>query len=174
MMDNILSLTRFESERVILRKESEPVEDVVGSAVRILSKRLSTHPIEIRLPDSILMVPMESALIEQVLVNLLDNAAKYSDPHTPIEIEVKVEGDMAVFSVSDRGRGIALEDLGRVFEKFERGKPEEIRGIRGTGLGLSICKAIVEAHGGTIQAIPREGGGTIFRFTLPLEVETNG
>ena len=174
MMDNILSLTRFESERVILRKESEPVEEVLGSAVRVLSKRLATHPIEIRLPDSILMVPMESALIEQVLVNLLDNAAKYSDPQAPIEIEVKAEGGMAVFSVSDRGRGIALEDLSRVFEKFERGKPEEIRGIRGTGLGLSICKAIIEAHGGTIQAIPREGGGTIFQFTLPLEVETNG
>ncbi len=174
MMDNILSLTRFESERVVLRKESEAVEDVVGSAVRVLSKRLASHPLQIRLPDSILMVPMESALIEQVLVNLLDNAAKYSDPQAPIDIEVKVEGDMAVFTVADRGRGIALEDLTRVFEKFERGKPEEIRGIRGTGLGLSICKAIIEAHGGTIQAIPREGGGTIFRFTLPLEVETNG
>jgi two-component system sensor histidine kinase KdpD len=174
MMDNILSLTRFESERVVLRKESESVEDVVGSAVRVLSKRLASHPLEIRLPDSILMVPMESALIEQVLVNLLDNAAKYSDSQAPIEIEVKVEGDLAVFSVADRGRGIAVEDLSRVFEKFERGKPEEIRGIRGTGLGLSICKAIIEAHGGTIQAIPREGGGTIFRFTLPLEVESNG
>lgn len=174
MMDNILSLTRFESEGVVLRKESESVEDVVGSAVRVLSKRLASHPLEIRLPDSILMVPMESALIEQVLVNLLDNAAKYSDPQAPIEIEVKVEGDMAVFTVADRGRGIALEDLTRIFEKFERGKPEEILGIRGTGLGLSICKAIIEAHGGTIQAIPREGGGTIFQFTLPLEVETNG
>ncbi|MCX7787799.1 MAG: ATP-binding protein [Spirochaetes bacterium] len=174
MMDNILSLTRFESERVVLRKESESVEDVVGSAVRVLSKRLASHPLHIKLPDSILMVPMESALIEQVLVNLLDNAAKYSNPNAPIEIEVGVEGDMAVFKVADRGIGIALEDLTRVFEKFQRGKPEEIRGIRGTGLGLSICKAIIEAHGGTIQAIPREGGGTIFRFTLPLEVETNG
>ncbi len=174
MMDNILSLTRFESERVVLRKESESVEDVVGSAVRALSRRLASHPLEIRLPDSILMVPMESTLIEQVLVNLLDNAAKYSDPQTPIEIEVKVEGGMAVFNVADRGSGIALEDLTRVFEKFERGKPEEIRGIRGTGLGLSICKAIIEAHGGTIEAIPREGGGTVVRFTLPMEVATDG
>ncbi|MFQ3619332.1 MAG: ATP-binding protein [Spirochaetales bacterium] len=174
MMDNILSLTRFESERVILRKESESVEDVVGSAVRILSKRLAQHPLQIHLPDSILMVPMESALIEQVLVNLLDNAAKYSEPGTPIEIEVTEEANYAVFTVADRGKGIPLQDLDRIFEKFQRGNPEDIRGIRGTGLGLSICKAIVEAHGGTIQGIPREGGGTLFRFTLPLEVELDG
>ncbi len=174
MMDNILSLTRFEAENVILRKEMEPVEDVVGSAIRALSKRLSQHPLEIRLPDSILMVPMESTLIEQVLVNLLDNAAKYSDPESPIEIEVKTENNWAVFSVADRGKGVALEDLERIFEKFQRGQAEDIRSIRGTGLGLSICKAIVEAHGGKIQAEPREGGGTIFRFTLPLEVETHG
>ncbi len=174
MIDNILSLTRFESDRIVLRKESESVEDVVSSALRVLAKRLQNHDVEVRLPETLLLVPMESPLIEQVLVNLVDNAVKYSEKGTKIEVSAEAGESEVVFEVADRGRGIPPEEAGRIFEKFYRGDGAHTRGVRGTGLGLSICRAIVEAHGGKIGVLPREGGGCRFRFTLPLEVSSNG
>ncbi len=174
MQENILSLTRFDSENVALRKVAEAVEEVVGSALRALSLRLADYPVTLRFPDTVLMVPMESVLIEQVLINLLDNAMKYSDRGSPIEVSVEAGSSEAVFEVADRGRGLPPEDLERIFEKFDRGGGGQTRGIRGSGLGLSICRAIVEAHGGRIRGFPRDGGGARFLFTLPLEVDCHG
>jgi two-component system sensor histidine kinase KdpD len=107
-------------------------------------------------------------LIELVLINLLDNAIKYSPPGSSIEIEARSLENEVEISVSDRGIGIPAEVLTRVFDKFFRVQRKDNSG--GTGLGLSICKGIVEAHGGRIQAENRPGGGTTIRFTLPIEV----
>jgi two-component system sensor histidine kinase KdpD len=109
---------------------------------------------------------MDFVLIVQVLVNVLDNALKYSPTEAPIEIHARAIGPRLEVQVADRGIGIPSEDLGRVFDKFYRvHRPDS---VTGTGLGLSICKGIVEAHGGSISAQNREGGGTLITFTLPL------
>jgi two-component system sensor histidine kinase KdpD len=100
-----------------------------------------------------------------VLVNLFDNAAKYTPPGSPLEIKAASDGRVVTLELSDRGPGLPLGSEQRVFEKFYRGGPA---GVRGVGLGLPICKAIVEAHGGTISARNAPGGGAEFRFTLPL------
>jgi two-component system sensor histidine kinase KdpD len=109
---------------------------------------------------------MDSLLIEQVVVNLLDNAFKYTPLGQPIDVSVRQEKGHLVVEVTDQGPGLPEEDLGRLFEKFYRG-PQNGR-TTGAGLGLSICKGFVEIHGGTITAENRPGGGALFRFTIPL------
>jgi len=116
-------------------------------------------------PADLPMVPFDLALVEQVLINLLENATKYSPAGTPIDVTARVvDGGLRV-EVADRGPGVAAADVERVFDKFYRGREREGGGV---GLGLAICKGIVSAHGGRIWVEPREGGGASFRFTLPL------
>jgi two-component system sensor histidine kinase KdpD len=110
---------------------------------------------------------MDSLLIEQVLVNLLDNSLKYTPPKSPIEISARGGKGQLVVEVADRGPGLPEEDLIHLFDKFYRG-PQDGR-TSGAGLGLSICKGFIQIHGGTITAQNRPGGGALFRLTLPLE-----
>jgi len=169
--DNLLSLTRLESEKAELRAEPEAVDDVVSAALHTAAKRIEGREVRVRVPDDVLIVRMESGLIEQVLVNLLDNAVKYSEAGTPIEVSVRREDGRAAFEVTDRGPGVPPEERERIFDKFYRLREHSGR-TRGTGLGLSICRAIVSAHGGNIAVYPREdGGGSRFVFTLPLEAD---
>ena len=111
------------------------------------------------------MVSVDDVLLGQVLWNLLENILKYTPPGTPIEIAAFDEQSSVVIEIRDRGPGIPAGDEERIFEKFYRGKSGH---VQGAGLGLPICRAIVQAHRGTIQALAREGGGTIFRIRLPL------
>jgi two-component system, OmpR family, sensor histidine kinase KdpD len=165
--DNLLSLTRLETEGVELRKDPEAVDDVVSAALERAARRTEGHEVRVCVPEDVLLVSMESGLIEQVLVNLIDNAAKFSAPSAPIEVSVRRDEAAAVFEVADRGHGIPAGERERIFEKFYRLREHDGR-TRGTGLGLSICRAIVNAHGGTISVHAREGGGSRFVFTLPL------
>lgn len=119
------------------------------------------------LPADLPLVPLDGVLIEQVLLNLLDNAAKYTAAGTPIDIAARAEPGRVVVEVADRGPGLPEGSELRVFEKFFRASP--LTGARGTGLGLAIVHGIVTAHGGTVAAGQREGGGAVFRFTLPVE-----
>ncbi len=111
------------------------------------------------------MVPVDAMLMEQVLVNLVDNALKYTPASAPIEISAEAGAGRITVRVSDRGPGIPVEDLDRLFDKFSRGRLHGPAG--GAGLGLAICKAVVEAHGGAIWAANRAGGGAVFQFFLP-------
>jgi two-component system sensor histidine kinase KdpD len=111
-------------------------------------------------------VPLDGVLIDQVLLNLLDNAVRHTPPGTPIEISAAIEGDYVSVAVADRGPGVLPGDEERVFDRFYRGRAAAAAG--GVGLGLTVCKGIVEAHGGRIEAANRPGGGAIVRFTLPL------
>ena len=156
----------------MLDKQAEAVEEVVGAAVTAIEKRAPEYEILVHVPREVLLIPMDARLINQVLVNLLDNAVK----HTPAggEICVCVEKDeedkYAVFSVSDRGSGIAREALSRVFQLFYTTHGKKADAQRGVGLGLAICESIVNAHGGTISAKNREDGpGAEFVFTLPMK-----
>jgi two-component system sensor histidine kinase KdpD len=150
------------------------LEEVVGVAVARVSAgeaRLGQlpgeHPLEIDLPPDLPLVPLDGILIEQVLVNLLENAVKHTPAGTLIALRARQAGAAVQVEVADRGPGLAPGDELRVFEKFYRGGADSGRG--NVGLGLAICKGMVEAHGGRIWAERRLGGGAAFGFTLPLE-----
>lgn len=176
LVENILGLTRLQDSRLALNKEMEAVEEVIGVAVMAIGKRAPEREITVHIPDSVMLVPMDARLIDQVLVNLLDNAVKHTQPEEEITITVnenKEEG-VAVFTVADRGTGISPVDLPHLFQMFYTTHGKEADAQRGVGLGLAICESIVNAHGGTISAQNRKDGpGARFTFTLPLEVEKN-
>jgi two-component system sensor histidine kinase KdpD len=132
-----------------------------------LRETLNDHPVSLALPDDPPPVLGDEVLLEQVLSNLLENAAKHTPAGTAVEISAKVSGDMFEVGVRDHGPGLAPGEEERVFEKFHQSRPEGAQS--GFGLGLAICKAIVEAHGGTISARNAPGGGAEFRFSLPLQ-----
>jgi two-component system sensor histidine kinase KdpD len=161
-------MTRLESGNIKVEKEWQPLEEVVGTTLLRLEEMLTDHPLKTNLPGDLPFVLFDSVLIEQVLVNLLENAVKYTPPGSPIDLSAWAEGQVVVVEVADRGPGLPPGEEERIFEKFYRIRPTASGGI---GLGLTICRAIVEAHGGRISAANRAGGGAVFRFTLPLEVE---
>jgi two-component system sensor histidine kinase KdpD len=166
LVSNLLDMTRLEAGALKVRKELQPLEEVVGAALGRLEDRLTGREVTTSLPPDLPLVPFDSALIEQVLINLLENATKYSPPKSAIEVAADVDGGSVEVAVSDRGPGVGEEDVERVFEKFYRVRAGE---GGGAGLGLAICRGIVVAHGGRIWVENREGGGATFRFTLPLE-----
>ena len=166
LVGNLLDMTRLEAGGMRVKTEACDVEDLVGAALAQLGEAGRLERISVRIPPELALAPMDFVLIAQALVNLVDNAIKYSPPEEPIEIEVRAEGEHIEISVSDRGVGIREDELERAFAKFYRGARTD--GTGGTGLGLSIAKGFVEAHGGRIWAERRDGGGTTIRFTLPL------
>jgi two-component system sensor histidine kinase KdpD len=172
LLGNLLEMTRLESGAVRVRKAWESLEELVGAAVGRLAEDESgdlpdNHPLTINLPAALPLVPLDAVLIEQVLVNLLDNAVKHTPSGTPITLRAREEGGSVLVEVMDGGKGLAPGDETRVFEKFYRGGTDSARG--NVGLGLAICRGMIEAHGGRIWAENAPGGGAAFRFTLPLE-----
>ena len=166
LVGNLLDMTRIEAGALKVAREPCDVQDMIGAALEPLDDRLRGRPVTIDVPPDLPLVPMDFVLMVQVLVNLLDNALKYSPPGTPIQVRARVNGVEARTQVADRGVGIPPDDLARVFDKFYRvQRPGQ---VAGTGLGLSICKGIVEAHGGRIWANNRDGGGTTVTVALPL------
>lgn len=166
LIRNLLDMTRLESGAVKVRKEWQPLEEVVGAALGRADARIAGRDVEVRLPRDLPLAPFDGVLVEQVLINLLENAAKYAGDGV-IEIVATAGVDEIVVEVADRGPGIPAGDEARVFEKFHRAVREGSPG--GVGLGLAICRAIVAAHGGRIWAENRPGGGASFKFTLPIE-----
>lgn len=169
VLQNLLDMTRLEGGAVRVRTELHDAQDAVGAALRQLGPSARQHPIAIDLPRDLPLVPMDFTLIVQVLVNLLDNAFKYSPAGAPVEVGAGLEADSVQIRVADFGKGIPDQFLERVFDKFFRGASAESPG--GAGLGLSICKGLVEAHRGRIWARRRIQGGTEFVFSLPLETK---
>ncbi|HVM31646.1 MAG TPA: ATP-binding protein, partial [bacterium] len=170
LLSNLLDMTKLSSGGLNLKRETQPLEEVVGSALARMQKKLIHHPVKARLPEDLPMLPLDSLLMEQVFINLLDNAAKYTPPGSPIEILAKVQSDRLRVEVADRGPGLAKGDEEKIFDKFYRGA--QVGKQSGAGLGLAICRGAVEAHGGEIWAENRESGGTRFCFTLPFDPES--
>lgn len=163
---NLLDMARVEAGAIPVVLEPYDVEEVIGSVLERMSYLLKDRDVEVRVPPALPLVPMDCILIGQALVNLLDNAIRYSAPGTPIEVSAQRVGAHLEIAVADRGIGIPPDDLRRVFGKFYRvPRPD---GGPGTGLGLAICKGIVQAHGGSIAAENRDGGGAVVRLRLPL------
>ena len=163
---NLLDMTRLESGALKLRLVSCDVQDLLGCALAALEPQLGRRKIEVRVPNGLPLVRMDMVLMTQVVVNLIDNALKYTPRQSGIELEAALADGTLTLAVSDRGPGIPEPDLKRVFDKFYRVPVPE--GAGGTGLGLSICKGIVEAHGGTIRAENRAGGGLRMVVALPV------
>jgi two-component system sensor histidine kinase KdpD len=162
LVHNLIETTRLDSG-VELRKESLPLEEVLGSALEGLARRLGARPVRTDLPEDLPLVPVDAVLLQQVFVNLIENALLHAPGAAPIEISARRDGASVSVEVADRGPGLPADDLAKVFDKFYRGSTGG-----GAGLGLAICRAIVEAHGGRIEALNRDGGGAVFRFRLPL------
>jgi two-component system, OmpR family, sensor histidine kinase KdpD len=165
LVGNLLDITRLEAGAVQVNREPAEIEDVIGASLEELNGRLGGRPVQVSVPRDLPLVPLDFKLMVQVLINLIDNAIKYSPPDSPIEVRATKQDHAIEIQVADRGAGIPPADLKRVFDKFYRvQRPES---VTGTGMGLSICRGIVEAHGGHIEAENRAGGGTIIRLTLP-------
>lgn len=177
LVESLLDMARLHAGEVQLRREWQPLEEVVGSSLQLLDRALAEHPVRVSLPDDLPLLEFDAVLIERVLCNLLENAAKYSPAGQPIDISARLMGEGVEISVRDFGDGIALERQVRVFEMFVRGETESNK--PGVGLGLAICRAIVEAHGGVISVHNAEPGAC-FVFTLPagepprIEEEAHG
>ncbi|HEX3843215.1 MAG TPA: sensor histidine kinase KdpD [Steroidobacteraceae bacterium] len=165
LVSNVLDLMRFQSGQVVLRREWESVEDLVGAALHRLEGRLQDHPLELTFPPDLPPVYVDAGLVVQIFTNLLDNIVKYTPAGTHAMIGATAESDFARVIVEDQGPGFPPGDPALLFEKFQRGSEEGT--VSGAGLGLAICRAIVRAHGGEIEARRREGGGVRFDITLP-------
>lgn len=167
LVRNLLDMTKLASGALRLTKQWQPLESVVGAALARLDERLGDREVDVSVPAGLPPVPIDAVLVEQLFVNLLENAAKYTPPGSPIAISARAGDGEIVVEVADRGPGVPEDQRERVFEKFVRLSRDAAGG--GAGLGLAICRAVVEAHGGRISVYDRDGGGAAFRFTLPLE-----
>jgi two-component system sensor histidine kinase KdpD len=168
LVTNLLDMIRLETGALAATKAWQPLEEALGVALLRMEERLAQHPVETCLPESLPLVPIDELLIEHLFINLLENAVKHTPPGTRVSIAAWRENGAVVVEVADRGPGIPPGEEEAVFEKFyQAGRPASSGS--GSGLGLTICRGIVAAHGGRIWAERRAGGGTSFRFTLPLQ-----
>lgn len=165
MVGNLLDMARLRSGRVELRREWQPVEEVVGASLKLLDSVLAGRSLQVGGLGALPLLEIDAVLMERVFCNLLENAAKYSPAEAPISLSAHDAGEAVEFRVTSGGKGFPPDRLEQVFGLFERGQPEVP--IAGMGLGLAICRTIVEAHGGRIRAFNPEQGGGCVAFTLP-------
>ena len=171
-VNNLLDMARLESGMLNLKKDWCDLQDIIGVAVNRLGESLAQRPLDINIQSGLPLIQADCILIEQVLINLLDNALKYSEPDSKIVISTRKREKQLETSVANRGQGIPETDLSKVFDKFYRlSSPLQ---VSGTGLGLAICKGIIEAHGGEIWATNNQLGGVTITFTLKLSEESLG
>jgi two-component system sensor histidine kinase KdpD len=166
LVRNLLDMTRLDAGALKVRKEPQPLEEVVGTALYRLDDRLRGRPVGTSIPGDLPLVPFDAILIEQVLINLIENAIKYTPAGSPIDVSARTLDGEVEIEVADRGPGVDRPNVERVFEKFYRVHEGEGGGV---GLGLTICRGIVSAHVGRIWVEDRPDGGASFRFTLPLD-----
>ena len=169
LVNNILDMAKLDAGVIQLNKQWHPVEEVIGTVLTRLQKHLQGRKVNVKIPSGIPMIYADSVLIEQLLINLLENALRYTPAGSPLEIAVDVSPSAVEVHVSDHGQGIPKGMENKLFEKFYRVHQESAQS--GVGLGLAICRAIIEAHGGTIKAQNRPEGGARFSFVIPLDRE---
>ena len=173
MVENLLSVTRFDGGQVAVQKTPTVLDELIDTVLVRFQKRYPKVPVTTYLPDSFIVIPMDSMLISQVLTNLLENAAVHAEGMTQLTLRVFTLGSRAVFEVSDNGCGIPKERLRTLFTGVLPADAAADSGKHGMGIGLSVCAAIVKAHGGEIQAESKVGEGTSIRFWLETEsIET--
>jgi two-component system sensor histidine kinase KdpD len=165
LVENLLDMARLQAGRVALNRQWHSLEELIGTSLEALASVLAQRVVRVHLPEAFPLVEMDAALMERVMGNLLENAAKFTGPHNRIDIGARAEPGSVSVWVEDDGPGLPAGREEEIFEKFERGDKESA--TPGVGLGLAICRAIIEAHGGSIRAENRPGGGARFIFELP-------
>jgi two-component system sensor histidine kinase KdpD len=165
MVANLLDMARLQAGEVRLRKEWQPLEEVIGASIQALGPALREHAVKVELEPDLPLLEFDAVLMERVFGNLLENAAKYAPRGTPITIGARTMNDVVEVTVADEGPGFPPDRIDDVFELFTRATPESA--VPGMGVGLAICHAVVKAHGGDIRAINRAAGGACIAFTLP-------
>ena len=174
LVENLLAVTKIEEGRMELKTQPQLVEEIVSEAMQHISRKKNEHTITVSHQDDLLLAKCDARLIVQVIINLVDNAIKYTPVCSHIALTSKSENGMAVVSVSDNGAGISDEEKEKVFQMFYTGSTSVADSRRSLGLGLSLCKSIVDAHGGEITVSDNQPSGTIFTFTIPTgEVEVH-
>lgn len=170
MVENLLSVTRIDSGQVKIAKTPTVLEELIDSVVLKFKKRYSSQKVDIRLPEDVVLIPMDAILIEQVIVNLLENAVQHAKGMTRLTLRVFTLGNQAIFEVTDNGCGICAKHLDTLFTGYHTSQEEIADGQKkNAGIGLSVCAAIIKAHGGTISAENSKEGGAVFRFSLATE-----
>ena len=170
LVGNLLNMSRLESGALNLQLEPVDVQDLIGATLEQMKSRL-THPVNIELPDELPLFEADFVLVEQAMLNLLDNAIKYSPEGAPIGISVHLSDEYLFIDVQDHGPGIPAQEIPHIFEKFYR--VQQMPNPGGVGLGLAIAKGILDAHQATLEAIPGDSGGMVFRIGFPcLEITT--
>ncbi|MEG2984877.1 MAG: sensor histidine kinase KdpD [Peptostreptococcaceae bacterium] len=169
LVENLLSMTRIDEGKLEVKKNPEIVEEVIAQSLHHIKKRIQDIKIKIEIPDEILFVPMDAKLIEQVFINLIDNAIKYSEEKCDIKIRIYEESYYVAFEVIDNGPGICENVIDNIFDRFFTGEVKYSDSRKGVGLGLSICKSIINAHKGNLEVKNNKDKGATFKFTLPKE-----
>ncbi len=164
LVRNLLDMTRLDSGSLMVKREWVPLEEIVGAAMTRLEGPLANRAVRTQLPSSLPLVSVDPILLEQLFVNLLENASKYTPPGTPIDVTAQLQDGAMLIEVADRGTGLSPGTELLVFEKFYRGPSVA---SPGAGLGLAICLGIAQAHGGSMSAANRPDGGAVFRLILP-------
>ena len=170
LVGDLLDLSRIQAGSVQVTPAVNTVDEVIGTALRRARGALSAHPVKVTLPHELLIARFDLTQTVRVLVNLLENAAKYSPAASDIEISARREEAMVSIDIADHGPGVAADDVDRIFDPFYR-SVRATPDVRGTGLGLSIARGLAEAQGGTLSYRPRDGGGAVFTLTLPAADE---
>ena len=173
LVENLLSITRIEDDKLGLKTQPELLEEIFQEALQHLDRNASQHQISVELEDDLLMANVDARLLVQVVINIVNNAIKYTPEGSHITLSAHREGDQVEVEIADDGPGIDQDAKDRIFDMFYTADKKRGDSRRGLGLGLSLCKSIINAHGGTIQAVDNHPQGTIFRFTLGAVEETN-
>ncbi len=169
LVENLLDMARLDSGAVVLNRQWHVLEEIVGLALADVKREIEGHTVRVQIPVEFPLLLVDAFFVEQLLVNLLENAVRYTPPNSQIEISASIADKFAEIRVADNGPGVPEGSDVRLFDKFVRGKSGAADGRRGVGLGLAICKGIVDAHGGSISAKNRPEGGAEFRVLLPCE-----
>ncbi len=170
MVENLLSITKLDSENLNIIKINTAIDELVDSALIKFAKRYPDQKVDVTLPDDFVFIPMDPLLVEQVIINILENAVQHAKGMTKLSLKVFTISDKAIFQIKDNGCGIAEDRIKHIFKGFYS---EEINASdnkkHNAGIGLSVCKSIIKAHGGDIKAENLKSGGCVFRFTLNTE-----
>jgi two-component system sensor histidine kinase KdpD len=167
LVEEATQMARLESHQVELDRRPHQIREAIDRALEAGKKLLAAHPVSVSADANLAPVAFDMELLVNVLLQFLENAAKYSAPDAPIQISVETDGAQMVVSVADRGPGIEEFEQSLIFDKFYRGKDNRYS-VQGTGMGLAIARAVVEAHGGKVGVTSQVGQGSVFWFSLPL------
>lgn len=171
MVENLLSITRIDSGKVKLIKTPTALEELIDSVILKFKKRYPNQKVELDIPNEVIIIPMDAILIEQVIINILENAVMHAGEFTKLSLKIFVIGNKAIFEISDDGKGIDKEHLDHIFTGYYNKEDSSDTQKRNAGIGLSVCATIIKAHGGKITAENAKSGGAVFRFALPTEEE---